>query len=184
MKFIYYSIFLLVSFHLQGQSDHLVKGWPIKSIQTTENGEMTLGSSETKGKGPLSFLLISEGTSATKGWQRTYGGISYDRASDIVMVEDGYLLLGSTSSYGNGNYDALLIKIDQKGKEIWRKTYGDFFNEYAEHFVKAEDDNYIFKMRKQYCDDNNMQDCTYGDWYIKVDKDGNRIREKNSIFGM
>ncbi|NNF35225.1 MAG: hypothetical protein HKN68_14025, partial [Saprospiraceae bacterium] len=36
----------------------------------------------------------------------------------------GYIIAAQTSSYGNGDIDACLIKVDSSGEEEWMKTYG------------------------------------------------------------
>ena len=115
----------------------------------------------------------------------TYGGTSFDRANDIMQTEDGgFLLLGSTNFFGEGNYDVLLIKVDKDGAKEWQRTYGAFHNDYADSFVKGDKDVIIIKAKKQYCEiKNDFSDCTYGDWYLDISERGDLIRERATIFG-
>lgn len=47
-----------------------------------------------------------------KKWERTFGGSGDDLASAVQPTADGgYVLAGSTDSYGAGDYDAWLIKV-------------------------------------------------------------------------
>lgn len=56
-------------------------------------------------------------------WQKTYGGEGWDSINHIIQTKDGgFLLVGSTSSYG-GNGNGWLIKIDASGDVEWNKTY-------------------------------------------------------------
>ncbi|WP_297336214.1 hypothetical protein [Algoriphagus sp.] len=58
-------------------------------------------------------------------WQKTYGGSSYDKGAAVLKTQDGgALILGSTSAFGAGNYDILLIKTDPMGEVLWQRTYG------------------------------------------------------------
>ena len=46
-------------------------------------------------------------------WDQMYGGIKDERAALLIQVTDGgFLIAGSTRSYGNGNWDAWLLKTD------------------------------------------------------------------------
>ncbi|MEO1652613.1 MAG: serine hydrolase domain-containing protein, partial [Bacteroidota bacterium] len=74
------------------------------SIQVT-----TIGSSHGKNS---DILLTANHPNGNEIWAKRLGGSSYDKASSILATEDGYLIIGSTSSYGNGNYDMYVIKTD------------------------------------------------------------------------
>lgn len=53
-----------------------------------------------------------------------YGGISNQQGFDVrVTTDGGYVLFGSTSSFGNGNQDFFLVKVDNEGNELWTQTY-------------------------------------------------------------
>ena len=106
--------------------------------------------------------------------QKTYGGTSYDKASAVLPISDGvYFLLGSTSSFGAGNYDMLLIRTDEKGTVIWQKTYGGFFNEYGEK-MNLKDGLLSIEGLQQKCTTANVSnDCYMEKWTLLVDGNGN-----------
>ena len=57
-------------------------------------------------------------------WIRTFGGINSDYGRSIQQVfNDGYILIGTTASFGDNN-DAWLIKTDAQGNEEWNKPFG------------------------------------------------------------
>jgi hypothetical protein len=58
-------------------------------------------------------------------WVAVYGGTQYDRGKGIAQTTDnGYIVCGSTSSYGSGTTDFYLLKIDSAGKFQWENTFG------------------------------------------------------------
>lgn len=109
-------------------------------------------------------------------WQKTFGGTSYDRAGQALAAADGgCLVLGSTSSFGAGNYDALLLRIDREGNLIWQRTYGGFFNEYGKSLEAISGENgYLISGTQQKCPGANVSnDCQDYVWAFEVDEEGN-----------
>jgi gliding motility-associated-like protein len=57
--------------------------------------------------------------------EKTFGGGNNDDGGFIVQLPDSsYYIAGVTSSFGAGNSDIQLSKIDVKGTLLWTKTYG------------------------------------------------------------
>ena len=38
--------------------------------------------------------------------------------------DGGYYVIGYTKSYGNGGYDAYVLKLDKTGNVTWERTFG------------------------------------------------------------
>lgn len=90
---------------------------------------------ESVGKGKGDILLTKNDSNGNEIWNTLIGGKGYDRPHMVKPTEDGgYLILGSTSSKGKGNYDAWLIKTNGKGKMEWDTTFGDEGNDYGYSF--------------------------------------------------
>ncbi|WP_299225259.1 serine hydrolase [uncultured Psychroserpens sp.] len=144
---------------------------------TTENGTIqvtTIGSID----GETSDILLTKNhPNGNEIWNKKFGGKSYDKASSILATNNGYLIIGSTSSYGNGNYDMFVIKTDKQGNKIWQNSYGDFYNEYG-YSAEKTDNGYLIKGTKQYCTSNSdifNRKCTNNVWVVAIDKNGNEI---------
>ena len=130
-----------------------------------------------KGNGSTADILLTKNdSSGNEIWSKRYGGSSYDKANSIVSTEDGYLIIGSTSSYGNGNYDMFVIKIDKGGHKQWQNTYGGFYNEYG-NIAEETPDGYLIKGTKQYCTSNTdiNRECTTNVWFVSIDKNGKQL---------
>ena len=64
-------------------------------------------------------------------WQDSFGGSSYESASDVLQTNDGgYLIIGSTASTdgdigaNNGNKDVWVVKLNATGTLECENTYG------------------------------------------------------------
>ena len=97
-------------------------------------------------------------------WIRTFGGINSDYGRSIQQVfNDGYILIGTTASFGDNN-DAWLIKTDAQGNEEWNKPFGgsDFDRGYA--VQQTENDEYVITgWTKSFGNGNNDA------WLIKIE---------------
>ena len=57
-------------------------------------------------------------------FNNTFGDASYDYGRSLIELNDGgYLIAGNTSLLGDNYSNALLIKIDHTGKEMWKRDY-------------------------------------------------------------
>jgi hypothetical protein len=78
-------------------------------------------------------------------WSRTYGGSGDDECSSIQPTADGgYVLAGSTNSFGAGDYDAWLVRTDSNGDSLWSRTYGGSGNDYCAAAYQTADGGYVF----------------------------------------
>jgi CubicO group peptidase (beta-lactamase class C family) len=146
-----------------------------KEIQT-ENGSIqvnTIGSKNGKGS---NILLTKNLSNGNEEWFKVFGGKSYDKASSIISLTDGYLIVGSTSSYGAGNYDVLVLKTDKKGKKLWQRIYGKFYNDFG-YTAEINENGFVIKGTSQTCEGNSdiNRKCEDKVWLINIDNKGNEL---------
>lgn len=74
--------------------------------------------------GVLSIATIGT-VGAQETWRRTYGGNGADRAACVRQTDDGgYIVAGSTGSFGHGSGDVYLVRLSADGDLLWSRTYG------------------------------------------------------------
>ncbi len=78
-------------------------------------------------------------------WVRTYGhDIGNDRGVEIIEITPNrYLIVGFTSSWGQGYNDFLAIMIDSLGQQVWMYAYGTTGDEYASDVIKIAPDRVL-----------------------------------------
>lgn len=77
------------------------------------------------GGGNLQVRVAKYDKDLNQLWSDNIGGNNSEVLKDILVGKDGNLyLLGTSNSYGNGQRDIYLKKIDPDGNRIWHHTYG------------------------------------------------------------
>jgi hypothetical protein len=87
---------------------------------------------------------LAVSTSFVMGWNRTWGGV-YNDVSYGVAVDslDNIYLAGETSSFGEGQFDMVLVKYDKNGVLQWNRTWGGTYHDFA-YGVAVDSSNNIY----------------------------------------
>ncbi|MEP7168180.1 MAG: T9SS type A sorting domain-containing protein [Bacteroidota bacterium] len=75
----------------------------------------------------LCFLIVAAGNCFGQQitFQKTYGGVgNYHHYTVQQTLDEGFIISGSTLSFGAGGDDVYLIKTDAIGNSLWTKTFG------------------------------------------------------------
>lgn len=123
-------------------------------------------------KGDLWIIKIDE--SGDTLWTKTYGGPGEESGTAIQKLDDGFILSGSTASFGAGGKDAWLVRIDEYGDTLWTRTYGQSLEDVAYGLNVTNTEGFVMT---GYIDGTGA--WTAGDlWIIETDKDGNTFSTK------
>lgn len=78
-----------------------------------------------------------------KTFERRFGGRYSDIGKALIVLEDGFLIGGSTQSFGRGQFDAYIIKTDPYGNQLWQTTLGGNRDDSLEDIIAVKN-GYIF----------------------------------------
>lgn len=112
------------------------------------------------------FIFLSISVFSQTTFQIAFGGTASDEGKSVRQTsEGGYIIAGTTTSYGSGGRDILVIKTNSIGDTTWTRTYGDSNgNEYgyciqltndggyivsgsSQNFFSGEEDMYLLKLK-------------------------------------
>jgi len=147
---------------LGGSSDDLAVG----IIQTDDGGFVIVGTTHSFGAGSSDFWLTKLDTMGNMEWNRTYGGPHADTATAIIQTSDtGYAIAGTTNSFGAGDTNFWLVKVDSIGNLQWNQTYGETTAE-AKSLTQTSDSGYALVGLQE-------NDTNSSVWLVKTDSMGN-----------
>jgi len=115
-----------------------------------------------------SFPLINSVEASSEMWSQTYGGNNMDVARSLVETSNGgYAIAGETDSFGAGEDDFWLVKIDSNGNMEWNRTYGGEEPDRAYSLVETSDGGYALTGYTL-----SFGAGSYDFWLIKTDAQG------------
>ena len=140
--------------------------------QTNDGGYIVGGRTNSFGSGNYDIWVIKLDTNGNIQWQKTYGGSSVDGGRVFQISNGNYLIAGATQSFGAGNYDIWIVKIDPNGNIIWQKTYGGPQHEWPEYFHETSGSYVVMGITYSY--GAGGRDI----WILKLDFNGNIVWQK------
>ncbi|HEY3249985.1 MAG TPA: T9SS type A sorting domain-containing protein, partial [Ignavibacteria bacterium] len=112
-------------------------------VQTSDGGYAVGGYTNSYGAGDYDDYIAKLDAAGAIQWFKTYGTAGYDYALSIKQTTDGgYVLFGSTSSFGAGNNDYYVVKVDSAGLLQWSKTIGGPGGDYGFCVIQTSDGGY------------------------------------------
>ena len=124
-----------------------------------------------------SGLVLASATPPEIEWEKTFAGTNLEEADSVWQTTDGgYIIAGTTESFGAGSSDFYLVKTDAAGIMEWQKTFGGTSADYGYSVRQTTDGGYII------AGDTRSFGAGNGDSYlIKTDAAG--IMEWDNTYG-
>lgn len=154
MNRILYILFIIIPLLSHAQKDTIAHLYTFGSVAndlaediaaTSDGGLILVGSTASSGDGNTDIYLLKIDSTCNKEWSWALGGLNNDWGYSVIETYDkGFLIAASTNSYGNGGYDAMLLKRDSFGNFEWQKTYGGVDWDFAFDVVQTFDSGFVF----------------------------------------
>jgi uncharacterized delta-60 repeat protein len=143
--------------------------------RTSDGGYVVAGRTASFGAGWDDVWVLKLDGQGNVQWQKTYGGTGNDGAYAIAPTSDGgYVVAGYTWSFGAGNGDVWVLKLDGSGNVQWQKTYGGTNEDVARAIAPTSDGGYVVA--------GYTRSFGGGAWVLKLDGQGNVVWQKT--YGM
>ena len=114
------------------------------------------------------FVSVIAMSDAQAQWATSIGGSDNDQLNSICATTDGgYAVAGSTNSFGAGNYDFWVLKVDASGNINWQKAYGGSNSDTATQIQPTSDGGFIV------IGFSNSFSASDDAWVLKLDDSGN-----------
>ena len=139
-------------------------------IESNSGGYIFVGSTESYGSGLSNILVLKMDENGNQDWVQTYGGTASEKGNSICQLSNNdYIIVGFTNSYGAGQKDVWLLKIDNQGNEIWSQTYGTNMNNYAVSIIPSLDSGFFVLSNDEKIEAENIYDISI----LKFNSNGN-----------
>lgn len=142
-------ILILFSHHCfaQPQFERTIGGggndYAYSVIETRDGGYAMAGYTNSMGAGVFDYYIVKLDKNGLLQWSKAIGGQYDDEAYSIIQTADNnYVIAGAAYSFGAGNYDFYIVKLNSNGNLIWNKTYGGPASDFAYSVIETSDGGY------------------------------------------
>ncbi|MCP4641201.1 MAG: PASTA domain-containing protein [bacterium] len=123
-----------------------VSGCRGSDVRETSDGGFILASTSTNPNGPTmeDMVLLKTDALGNVVWSRSFGGTEDERAIGVQQTTDGgYILAGTTESFGDSNVATYVVKTDSVGNTVWSKAFVVVGPDVASTVRQTSDGGYI-----------------------------------------
>ena len=139
--------------------------------RNSDGGFIVAGATYSFGAGVPNAYVIRTDSLGDTLWTRTYGGAGEDYAFSARQTADsGYVICGTTLSFGAGAADIWLIRTDANGDTLWTRTFGGDTADLGHSVAQTADHGFILCGQTASFGAGN-----YDAWLIKTDSTGETL---------
>lgn len=167
-----------------------------KIISTLDGGYFIVGYADYSGLNKSSknvqhgvgeYYGIKLNAQGEKQWDKYFGGTQNDRIYDVVQANDGgFVMVGYSESNdfdvtdNHGSYDYWVVKVNNNGDLVWKKSYGGSELDQAYGIEKSINNTYLLVGTSNSLDYDISSNKGGNDvWVVAIDDDGAKLWDKS-----
>ncbi len=113
-------------------------------VQTGDGGFLAVGYTYSFGEADVNVYAVKTDAQGSPVWQKTYGGSGRDYGYGVCRTADGgFAIAGYTTSFGVGEEDVYVVKIDAAGDTLWTRVYGGAGSDEARSICETVDGHLV-----------------------------------------
>lgn len=117
--------------------------WARRVMYKNNVGFSVAGYSNSFGDGAYDFYAFRTDLNGTLIWEKSYGGLGWERVHDAIMTQDtGMLIVGQSNSTLNGDNNMYIVRTAANGDTLWTKSWGGSGEDVAYAAVALTDTTY------------------------------------------
>ncbi len=117
----------------------------INSVTATKDGGCVIAgatSSFESKHGDIDIIRYS--ANGKMQWHKIYGFKSKEWANSVIqMANGGFIVAGTTKSFGFGDFDFYILQLNDKGSSQWANVYGGDDKDIAHKVIALKDGGYL-----------------------------------------
>lgn len=138
-------------------------------LPAPDNGYIVCGATSLADIGETDAFIFKIDSTGQIQWSKTYGGEGYENLHAMCNTNDnGYLFVGSTTSFGAENFDLYIIKTNAAGDTLWTKMYGGGGYDGGFSVHQTTDNNYVIGVESSNFGSTNLNMVV-----LKINDEGN-----------
>jgi hypothetical protein len=113
-------------------------------VECSGGGFAIAGDTESLGAGNSDVWLIRTDANGNQLWIQTYGGSNWEVGMSLVeCTTGGFVIAGGTHSYGTGDEDLWLVRLDPNGNELWNYPLGGTLRDYGMSVIQDSSGGFV-----------------------------------------
>jgi hypothetical protein len=138
-------------------------------IQTSDGGYAIAGHTKSFGAEERDVYVVKLDANGNLQWTKTIGGKDWDVGHSLIQTSDGgYAIAGETESFGAGDGNVYVVKLDANGNLQWTKTIGGENTEKGRSLIQTSDGGYAIAGTTT-----SFGEGLSGAYLVKLDANGN-----------
>ncbi|MBU8892314.1 MAG: hypothetical protein KOO66_06015 [Bacteroidales bacterium] len=156
------------------------------SVKKASDGYIIVGTTNASDavngnpQGRLDILMVKINETGETEWTKNHGGDGDDESSEIIVINGGYLIVGTSDSFNEPDQSAfniIIIKTNNSGNETDKMTYGGSFNDYGHSVIRCPEGYLIVGSNE------NISGGNSDAYVLKVDENNIHTIVWNKAFG-